>query len=59
MVDRLIVQVAPVLLGVGIPLFAQAEALHRFTLEASTATVSSPSSCIHAEATVWGLCSTC
>lgn len=34
MVDRLIVQVAPVLLGVGIPLFAQAEALHRFTLEA-------------------------
>ncbi len=34
MVDHLIVQVAPVLLGAGIPLFAQAEALHRFKLEA-------------------------
>ena len=34
MVDQLIIQVAPVLLGEGIPLFTQAEALHRFKLEA-------------------------
>ena len=34
MVDHLIIQVAPVLLGKGIPLFTQAEALHRFKLEA-------------------------
>lgn len=34
MVDRLIIQVAPVLLGEGIPLFTQAEELHRFKLEA-------------------------
>lgn len=34
MVDRIIVQVAPVLLGEGISLFTQAEALHRFKLEA-------------------------
>ena len=34
MVDHLIVQVAPVLLGAGIPLFTQAEALRRFKLEA-------------------------
>ncbi len=34
MVDHLIVQVAPVLLGEGIPLFTQAEELHRFKLEA-------------------------
>lgn len=34
MVDHLIIQVAPVLLGEGIPLFMQAEALHRFKLEA-------------------------
>lgn len=34
MVDHLIIQVAPVLLGEGIPLFTQAEALHRFKLEA-------------------------
>lgn len=34
MVDHLIVQVAPVLLGEGIPLFMQAEELHRFKLEA-------------------------
>lgn len=34
MVDRLIIQVAPVLLGEGIPLFTQAEGLRRFKLEA-------------------------
>lgn len=34
LVDRLIVQVAPVLLGAGIPLFTQREALRRFHLEA-------------------------
>lgn len=34
LVDRLIVQVAPVLLGAGIPLFTQREALRRFRLEA-------------------------
>lgn len=34
MVDHLIIQVAPVLLGEGIPLFTLAEALHRFKLEA-------------------------
>ncbi len=34
MVDHLIIQVAPVLLGEGIPLFTQAEALHRFKLGA-------------------------
>lgn len=34
MVDHLIIQVAPVLLGEGIPLFTQTEALHRFKLEA-------------------------
>lgn len=33
MVDHLIVQVAPVLLGAGIPLFTQRETLHRFCLE--------------------------
>lgn len=33
MVDCLIVQVAPVLLGEGIPLFTQKEALRRFRLE--------------------------
>lgn len=33
MVDHLIVQIAPVLLGDGIPLFAQKEALKRFRLE--------------------------
>lgn len=33
MVDRLILQVAPVLLGAGIPLFTQHEALRRFELE--------------------------
>lgn len=33
MVDCLIVQVAPVLLGEGIPLFRQKEALRRFRLE--------------------------
>ncbi len=33
LVDVLIIQVAPVLLGEGIPLFAQKEALHRFRLE--------------------------
>lgn len=33
LVDRLIVQVAPVLLGAGIPLFTQKEALRRFHLE--------------------------
>ena len=33
LVDRLIVQVAPVLLGAGIPLFTQKEALRRFRLE--------------------------
>ena len=33
MVDCLIVQVAPVLLGAGIPLFTQKETLHRFHLE--------------------------
>lgn len=34
MVDHLIIQVAPVLLGEGIPLFTQAEGLRRFKLEA-------------------------
>ena len=33
-VDHLIIQVAPVLLGAGIPLFTQREALRRFRLEA-------------------------
>ena len=33
MVDYLIVQVAPVLLGAGIPLFTQKETLRRFRLE--------------------------
>ena len=33
MVDHLIMQVAPVLLGEGIPLFTQREALRRFRLE--------------------------
>lgn len=33
MVDYLIVQVAPVLLGAGIPLFTQKDVLHRFRLE--------------------------
>ena len=33
LVDRFIVQVAPVLLGAGIPLFTQKEALRRFRLE--------------------------
>ena len=33
LVDVLIIQVAPVLLGEGIPLFAQKEALHLFRLE--------------------------
>lgn len=33
MVDYLIIQVAPVLLGAGIPLFTQEETLHRFRLE--------------------------
>lgn len=34
LVDHLIIQVAPVLLGAGIPLFTQREALRRFRLEA-------------------------
>lgn len=34
LVDHLIVQIAPVLLGEGIPLFTQKEALRRFRLEA-------------------------
>lgn len=34
LVDHLIIQVAPVLLGEGIPLFTQGEALRRFRLEA-------------------------
>lgn len=34
LVDRLIIQVAPVLLGAGIPLFTQRETLRRFRLEA-------------------------
>lgn len=33
MVDRLIIQIAPVLLGEGIPLFTQREGLRRFRLE--------------------------
>ena len=33
LVDHLIIQVAPVLLGAGIPLFTQGEALRRFRLE--------------------------
>lgn len=33
MVDYLIIQVAPVLLGAGVPLFTQREALRRFRLE--------------------------
>lgn len=33
MIDTMIIQVAPVLLGRGIPLFAQKDALKRFTLE--------------------------
>lgn len=33
MVDKLIIQIAPVLLGKGIPLFSQKEALRRFSLE--------------------------
>lgn len=34
MVDHLIIQVAPVLLGKGIPLFTQREQVRRFKLEA-------------------------
>lgn len=34
MVDYIILQVAPVLLGEGIPLFTQKENLHRYRLEA-------------------------
>ena len=34
LVDHLMIQVAPVLLGAGIPLFTQREALRRFRLEA-------------------------
>jgi dihydrofolate reductase len=34
LVDHLIIQVAPVLLGKGIPLFTQGEALRRFRLDA-------------------------
>ena len=33
LVDRITVQTAPVLLGAGIPLFTQGEALRRFRLE--------------------------
>lgn len=33
LVDHLIIQVAPVLLGAGVPLFTQGEALRRFRLE--------------------------
>jgi dihydrofolate reductase len=33
LVDRITVQIAPVLLGAGIPLFAQTESLRRFRLE--------------------------
>lgn len=33
LVDHLILQVAPVLLGAGVPLFTQGEALRRFRLE--------------------------
>ena len=33
LVDRLVIQVAPVLLGAGVPLFTQKEALKRFRLE--------------------------
>ena len=33
MVDHIILQLAPVLLGAGIPLFTQREALRRFRLE--------------------------
>ena len=33
MVDHLIVQIAPVLLGEGIPLFTQKEGLRRFRLD--------------------------
>jgi len=33
MVDNIIIQIAPVLLGKGIPLFAQQEALKRFYLK--------------------------
>lgn len=33
MVDSIIVQIAPVLLGAGIPLFTQKEALRRFRLD--------------------------
>lgn len=33
LVDQLIVQIAPVLLGAGVPLFTQREALRRFRLE--------------------------
>ena len=33
LVDQLIIQIAPVLLGDGIPLFTQKEALRRFRLE--------------------------
>lgn len=36
LVDVLIIQIAPVLLGEGVPLFAQKEALHRFRLERVT-----------------------
>jgi dihydrofolate reductase len=33
MVDNMIIQIAPVLLGIGIPLFSQKEALKRFYLK--------------------------
>jgi dihydrofolate reductase len=33
MVDNMIIQIAPVLLGKGIPLFSQKEALKRFCLK--------------------------
>ena len=33
MVDKMIIQIAPVLLGAGIPLFTQKEVLKRFYLE--------------------------
>ena len=33
MVDNMIIQIAPVLLGSGIPLFTQKEILKRFSLE--------------------------
>ena len=50
MVDHLIIQVAPVLLGEGVPLFTQGGRCVASNLRRSANTASSSSRCIHAEA---------